>query len=260
MTDDIDLAPDEEPEEHEELITNPLKRIAMVIFSPGLVFRSLAAKRSRLDWIVPLCLSILCALVVMNAGYGYIRNDQHNAVVKRVENMKNLTEEQKTTQIAQAEKMLNSSAGFGRIAANVSAVLGNVIFLSLMALVMQAVTGLVLNGSLSFIEGFCIAALSTMVQIASLVVKIPLIFYFESFTQATLSLGFLFPENMQSSFLVRMLNFDLFTIWYLIVLSIGMSVFVKTTLAKAFVPMAALFVVVRIAAAAISMALGGLTG
>ena len=55
--------------ESEALIVNPLKRVAMVIFSPRLVFESLSVKSTRLDWILPLGLSLLFSITVLNAGY-----------------------------------------------------------------------------------------------------------------------------------------------------------------------------------------------
>jgi len=90
------------------------------------------------------------------------------------------------------------------------------------------------------------------------VVKFPLLFYFESFAQAKLSLGFLFPEDVQESFLVKVIDFDLFTLWYLVILCIGMSVFAKTSLKKALLPMTAVWIVYRIAATAVTGVVSGI--
>ncbi len=260
MYDEIDRDVKEEDVESDELISNPLKRIVMVIFSPILTFQSVAAKRSMLDWMLPLGLTLLFSLIVVNAGYDFIRNDQHNAVIQRIEKNTKLTEEQKSAQIEQIEKYLNTAAGFSKIMVNVSTVLGKIIFLVIIALIMQAVTVFVLHGHLTFNDAFSIGALGSMISMVGMIVHIPLIYYFESFSQATLSLGFLFPEDIQETFIVKFIDFDLFSLWYLVVLCIGMSVFAKTSLGKALIPMTVLFVVFRFVATAFSVGLGGIGG
>jgi hypothetical protein len=44
---------------------------------------------------------------------------------------------------------------------------------------------------------------------------------------------------------MKAIDFDLFTLWYLVILCIGMAVFAKTTLTKTFIPMAAIWVAYR---------------
>ena len=63
---------------------------------------------------------------------------------------------------------------------------------------------------------------------------------------------------MQESFIVKLLDFDLFTLWYLVIISIGMAVFVKTSLKKTLVPMAVLWIAYRIATQVITGLMGGL--
>ncbi len=258
---------DEQPEapvgenpddEREELIANPLKRMAMVIFSPKLVLESVAAKSTRWDWILPLCLSLVISLLVVNIGYDYLKNDQIEAARNRIENNTKLTDEQKTAALGQIDAQIEKMAGFTHIMMNVSSVVGLFMFLAVIALVMRAVAAFMLHGRMSFRDAFTVCALGSVISMAGSVIKVPLIFYFESFAQAKLSIGFLFPEEMQESFIVKLLDFDLFTLWYLVIISIGMAVFVKTSLKKALVPMAVLWIAYRIATQVITGILGGL--
>jgi hypothetical protein len=244
--------------ESEPLIVNPLKRVAMVIFSPRLVFESLSVKSTRLDWILPLGLTLLFSITILNAGYEYLRNDQIEAGIKRIEQNKKLTAEQKSAQIEQVNKYMEKMAGFTHIMVNVSAVIGAFAVLVIIALIMQAFTAFILHGHLTFVNAFKIGALGSMVSLVGLVVKLPLLYYFESFAQAKLSIGFLFPEDLQESFLVKVIDFDLFTLWYLVILCIGMSVFAKTSLKKALIPMTAVWLLYRIAAEAVSVGLSGI--
>ena len=243
--------------ESEELIVNPLKRVAMVIFSPRRVFKSLSVKSTGFDWILPLGLSLLFTIIILNAGYEYIQNDQVESVIKRIEQNTKLTEEQKSAQIEQVNKQMEKMSGFTRIMVNVSAVIGSFVVLVIIALVMQVITAFLLHGHLAFGNAFKIGALGSMVSLVGLVVKIPLLYSLESFAQAKLSIGFLFPEDLQETFMVKILDFDLFTLWYLVIICIGMSVFAKTSLKKALIPMTAVWIVYRIAAVVVS---GGLSG
>ena len=244
--------------ESEELIFNPLKRVAMVIFSPRRVFKSLSVKSTRLDWILPLGLSLLFTIIILNAGYEYIQNDQINSVIKRIEQSTKLTEEQKSAQIEQVNKQMEKMSGITHIMVNVSPVFGAFAALAVIALVMQGIAALVLHRHLTFGDAFKIGALGSMVSLVGLVVKIPLLYSLESFAQAKLSIVFLFPEDLQETFMVKVIDFDLFTLWYLVILCIGMSVFAKTSLKKALIPMTVLWIVFRVATVAVSGMLSGI--
>ncbi len=245
-------------EESEELIASPLKRVAMVIFSPRLVFESLVVKSTRWDWILPLCLSLLVSLCVVNVGYDYIRNDQIEAATNRIENNTKLTDEQKSAQMEQITKYMEKMSGFTHIMANVSIVVGTFFALAVIALVMRAVAAFMLHGRLTFRDAFVICTLGSMISLVGTVIRIPLMFSLESFAQAKLSIGFLLPENMQESFLVKLIDFDLFTLWYLIIISIGMCVFAKTSLKKTLIPMAMLWFVYHVATQLISSGMSGM--
>ncbi len=253
-----DKAPD--PEEDTEVIASPLKRTAMVIFSPQLVFESLRASSSRLDWIIPMTLSVLFSLALVNIGRPFLMNDQMEAAVERIENNTNLTEDQKTAALNQVKEGMENMAGFTTVMTNVGAVVGAFVAVAVIALIMKAVVAVSLHGILTFGAGFTIAALASMVTLLGGVVRLPLIFYFESFKQSALSLGFFFPEDLRDSFLVKLVDFDLFTLWYLIVISIGMAVFAKSSVKKALIPMAGLWLVYRAGVTAVSIWMGGLGG
>jgi hypothetical protein len=260
MPDEPTEAPAEETgdEESESLIVNPLKRVAMVIFSPRRVFRSLSVKTTRLDWILPIGLSLFLTVIVMNMGYRFIQNDQMEAISAKIEKNTKLSEEQKSAQITQMRGQMEKMSGVTHIMVNVSAFFGVFAALAVIALIMQGVAAFILHSRIAFGDAFKIGALGSMVSLVGLIVKIPLLYLYESFAQAKLSIGFLFPEEMQETFLVKILDFDLFTVWYLVVLCIGMAVFAKTSLAKALVPMSVLWMVYRIAAVLISSAFSGI--
>jgi hypothetical protein len=243
---------EETASEPEEFILNPWKRVAMVIFSPQRVYEGLRVKSSRLDWIVPLVFTMVLGLFIVNAWRQYLENDQIAAVTAQIEKNTSLTEEQKTARLAQTREGMENAAGFTRIMSNVGVVIGGIAVLAVIALVMKILAGVFLHGRLAFGDAFRIAALGSMVSFLGGLIKIPLIIYFESFQEATLSLGILFPEEVRDAFFLKVLNFDLFTLWYLVLLGIGMAVFLRSSLQKTLVPLAVVWMVYRIAAIALS--------
>ena len=244
--------------DEDELIESPLKRVLMVLFSPRLVYESLSKKSGKLDWIIPITLTLLFALIIINSGYEFLQNDQHEAAISRIENMTKLTEEQKADGIERIEKQMESMAGIKRSLGNIFAVIGVFVHLLFMALVMMAVVRVVLDGKLTFDNAFKIGALGSMTSAVGSVLKLPLMFYHESLMQAKMSLGLLFPEGMEESFIVKLVDIDIFILWYVIIISIGMSVFSKKSLSKALIPMVLLWFVFRVAITSISGVLSGL--
>jgi hypothetical protein len=62
---------------------------------------------------------------------------------------------------------------------------------------------------------------------------------------------------MEELFIVKVLDIDLFFLWYLIILCIGMAVFAKKSLIKALIPVLVLMLVIQIAVVFIAGAVRG---
>ena len=76
-----------------------------------------------------------------------------------------------------------------------------------------------------FKQMFTAAVLGSLINIPGAIVKVPLMFLKETAKVST-SLGLMLPVEMEEGFLVRLLNhIDFFTIWSLVVMAIGFSVF-----------------------------------
>ncbi len=246
--------------ENEKYIENPLKRAFMVLFSPRRVFESVAKQSGNLDWIIPITLSIVFALLFINTGFDYIRNDQIIAAIEKIESNTNLSEEQRSAQIEQVEKALEKMKGASRVISNAAVVIGSFVSISVIALAMLAITNLMLHAELSFGNAFKIGALGSMTGLVGTVVRLPLVFYLESVSQAKLSLVSFLPEEMSEAFLFKIFDFDVFTLWYAIIISIGMAVFAKTTFSKTFIPVFVMWLIYRASAISLSGVLSGLGG
>lgn len=76
-----------------------------------------------------------------------------------------------------------------------------------------------------FIEMFAVAVFGSLINIPGAILKVPLMFLKET-SKVSTSLGLMLPAEMDTGFLVRLLNhIDFFTIWSLVVMAIGFSVF-----------------------------------
>ncbi len=264
MTEEIEVARDDDLNdidddfEEEELIESPLKRVLMLIISPQLVYKSLLVKSGKLDWIIPVALYILASFMLINIGKDYIRNDQVELTVKRIEKNTKLSEEEKAARIEQIQQVMEKMAGFQYVIANVSTVIGTFAWLLVVALTMMAVTRWILYENLVFGDAFKIGALGTVITMVGSLVRLPVIIYLESFAQAKLSIGSIFPEGIEDNFLMKLIDIDIFMLWYVIIISIGISVFAKKSLLRALIPMLIIWFVFRIVSISITGALSGL--
>lgn len=77
----------------------------------------------------------------------------------------------------------------------------------------------------NFKQMFTAAVYGSLIGIPGAIIQVPLMFIKETAKVST-SLGLILPAEMEEGFLVRLLNhIDLFTIWSLVVMAIGFSVF-----------------------------------
>ncbi|MBN1291405.1 MAG: YIP1 family protein [Candidatus Latescibacteria bacterium] len=249
---------DDVDDETEEYIENPLKRAFLVYFSPTHVYKSLAVKSSKLDWIIPLTLSLLLSLFLLNVGYEYLQNDNTEARIKRIENNTTLSDEQKSQTIDRLNETMGKMVGIQRIMINVSAVIGTIVWALVIALVIMLISKVLFEKTIAYGDAFKIGALGSMTTLLSSIVKLPLIFYFESFSRAKTSLGLLLPEGMEEGFLVKLIDIDIFLLWYVIIISIGMSVFANSSIKKAFISLLLLWLVFRIVVISISGSLSSM--
>ena len=231
--------------EDEELIDSPVKRALMVLFSPGLVYKSLSVKSSKLDWIIPITLSIVFTLIFVNTSFEYIINDQQAAAMQRIENNTKLSEEQKTAQLEQTEQYMEKLVGVQRVTGNIGSVFGVFGSILLIALIIKIISKLVLHRTLLYGDAFRICALGGMTSLVGTIVRMPLVFYLESVAQAKVSLKFLFPESMEDTLVATFLDIDIFLLWYIIIICIGMSVFAQTPLRKALIPVGIIWLVIH---------------
>jgi hypothetical protein len=223
---------------------NVVQRIMGVFFSPKKVFEYLREKPS---WLVPFML--ICVIAVISNIL--VRDFAIQEQIERVQMSQQLTDEQKDQIV---ENMQKSATG-GR--AMVGTILTPV-FILIMLIVVSALFlfsgNTIFGGQACFGQVLGMYAHAGLIAIPAAIVKIPIMLIKQS-TKVQTSLAAVMPSGTEQSLLYRLLaKVDIFTIWELILVIIGISVIYRFTNKKA----ATLVLVLWAIWIAISLALGSL--
>ncbi|KPJ60572.1 MAG: hypothetical protein AMJ46_06150 [Latescibacteria bacterium DG_63] len=209
-----------------------------VLFSPQEVFQGLDKRPS---WFAPVLICVVvAALSSWIIFYPITVPEQRQQMEERFE-QQGMTEEQleRATQFFDSNIMI------------LIAVLSPVILIPLAILIVSAVLhfvcGLILGGQTTFSRTFALMAYSSMVLLPGAIVKVPLQLVKKT-TQVHAGLGLLLaaPES-SSSFGYRFsYNFlaqvDVFNIWEIILIAIGISVMFKFSRQKSYYTMGVLWI------------------
>ncbi len=231
-----------------------LSNIINTYISPGKVFETV----KNFDWkkaIIPLLilavLGVISYWVIQDLAddYGYEK------AVSVIENMDRLTDEQKVEQIAKIEERMDGP----QITSWISSGLGGPITVFFMALIALLVGNTFMGGSAKYGQLLNITAWAFMINILETIVKIPLMLNKWSLEVYT-GLGVL-GIGEKGSFINSLLaGIDIFAIWRIILMAIGMGIIYNKKTRPYAVGMLIAWFVLKIIGAGISSFLGGVTG
>lgn len=198
---------------------NPALRFINIFISPRETFESL--KGSKWAWIVPVILVFLVGMAVYPIIKDIVIEDQ----VYRLENnkwMQNLPESQRQEIIENTRESMESPPpwqyGIGIVWTAAMALIG--------AAVLLLIASVILGGEARFWDMVNVYAFSALVGIPETLVKTFLI-KMKGTTDVRTSLAILLPSDENMSFLYFFLNkIDIFSIWMLALLVIGINVHV----------------------------------
>jgi uncharacterized membrane protein (DUF106 family) len=202
------------------------QRVTGVFTSPRKVFESL---RSHPVWLDVLILYIVVGVFTFIPMQPIIQREAMENARERIASAE-LSEEQKTEAIERQEgimsKMLSVPAGIATVL-----IVSPIMFL-FWALVVWFVYGFMIGGQLTFGQAFAAVSHLALIQLLGGLVKLPLILAKGSMYVAT-SLALVLPEADPSSPAWAALNaFDIFTIWILITMAIGMVALARVSPGK----------------------------
>lgn len=214
-----------------------VKRMVGVFVSPGATFEAVRARVSVADWLVPLILVMIVGTVSVYMLTPLM--DEMNAALKDA------------GEHAQA---------IGRMSTVIGAAFGVAIMLFVIAAILLGLARLVLGGETTYRHVLAVSSYSSLVNIPSAIVTIPLMIAKESM-EVQVGLGLLLPDSMAESFLASFLNtLSVFSVWQYALTAIGLGIVSGISTKKAAIGVFVLFILYALGAAALqgwSKGLGG---
>ncbi len=192
-----------------------VKRMVGVIFSPGETFASVNRCVKNTDWLIPLIVGAVVALVALQLTMPVIE-EMTRARLEQVAEEKEMSE-------AQQQKMLEMTQMMSGIGARVAAVVMVFVVALVLALVLMAMTNYIMGGEATFKKALAVTSYSSIIGIPAAIVMVPLILARGSI-EVQFGPGLFLPDGMSGTYLYSLLSYiNLFTIWQIAVVCIGMG-------------------------------------
>ncbi len=221
-------------------------KVFNVFFEPRKVFESLKIKPT---WLVAFIIIAILGIGFFYTTYPYIMQQQ----VERIRDNDKIPEEQKQVII---EKMTENT--HPPVWQLFLAPLGAIVTLVIVAAILFFVFNVILGGDSSFRRVFSVYCYSSLIAIPSMIVKYPLIMIKKDINVQT-SLALLLSADSKNSFFYSVLaSFDIFSVWQLILVSMGMGLLYKYSTKKAFTTVLVLWIIWILAKSSLSSLFGGM--
>lgn len=214
-----------------QLQLSSMAKIAGIFLDPRRTFESLVIKP---DFIVPLILVVLISLVFTIVAWPVIEKESIEAQRTIMED-RGLSEEQIESAIRTQKEM---GKYFGYIGAPISVIISTLIISGILLFMGNVLIG----GASKFKNVLSIFAYSSLIDIPSYTIKLILVMNKGTLKVYT-SLALFFPQSAEDTMLFKLAAvFDIFVIWQVIVISIGMAALYKCTTQKALTLVGTLFI------------------
>jgi hypothetical protein len=224
-------------------------RVLGVIFSPRATYADVAAR--------PRILGVLAVVIVVlvAATYIFLSTDvgQQAVLAQQVQQMESFGRTVDDAAYARIQQMAPYSKYF--------AAGGQLVSLPIMALIVAGIAFGVFNAAMgsdaTFKQVYAIVAHSGVILIVQSLFSLPIAYARETMSGAT-NLAVFFPFLDESSFAARLLgSIDLFIIWWIVSLSIGLGVLYKRRTGPIATTILSVYVVIGLVIAAVKTALAG---
>ena len=191
-----------------------LQRIINVFAAPS---KSFAAVRENPRWIAPTVLVLLLSLIMTIYIARAIQKEQHEKMVTQMED-RGLDQEQIDSAIERINSPVMKYVMYG------SALIGGLAVILVMGGVWLFVARTLLGGTTTYKHMLEVVSLSMLIPSVGMLLKAP-IMRFKETMNVHFSLATFMPDSARESFIYKFLmNTDLFNIWYIGVLCIGIAV------------------------------------
>ena len=230
----------------EEKTLGGASKIINLFFEPKKVFASLKIKPT---WLVPFIIVAILGIGSFYFTYPLMMKQQ----VEKIRENEKIPDKQKQKII---ETMTEKD--HPPLWQLPFAPVGTLLVFAILAAVLFFVFNVLLGGDSTFRRVFSVFCYSSLIGIPSMVVKFPLTIMKQDINVQT-SLALLLSADSKDTFLYRVLSgFDIFTLWQVILISIGMGVLYSYTTKKAFTVVFVLWVLLILGMSGLSSLLGGM--
>jgi hypothetical protein len=224
-------------------------RIVGVLFSPRETFANVA--------LFPRWFGVMAVSLVLFAGAqaGFLSTEvgREAAIDQQVTQMEGFG---MTVSDAQYSR-LKEQARYTPIIQGVAILLVSPVFTAVVAGLLFGVFSGALGGQATYKQVFAVLAHTSVLNIVQALVVTPLNYVRGTLSSAT-SIGVFFPMLEEGTFLSNLFGaIDLFIIWSIALMSIGLAVLYRKKTGSIFLSLVAVYAVIAIAIAAVKAALGG---
>lgn len=237
--------------------------ITGVITSPSETYETIALTPKKNYWIIPTLIYLLVSLIVT---FLILRDEQimtntmdkqkaqvEKSMQERVEKGK-MTQEQSKQAIEQAEKFMNPKSLFFQIIGYGSSATIPFMILFILSIVYLLILKM-LKANSDFSSILNVVGLAMIINVIGSIITLVLSIVMGDIS--TLSLGLVIKESMVGLKMYELLNkIDLITIWFYIVIAIGLAKTAKISSAKAFASVFGVWVLWLLLTSSIGMIFG----
>ena len=219
-------------------------RMIRVFHAPRETFESVAASRTAIDWVAPAAVSAVVAFAAAVAVMPLAMEEGAKAIQEQMQGQE-FSDEQR--------EMMEKMAGPGQAIGLVMAPAGSFVVLFISALLLLGAAKIA-GADIGYSGMLTVSAYSSLVQALKGIIVTPLMLSKKSMEVHT-GLGLLLPAEMMNSFAGRFLaGIEIFTVWQVVIVAIGISALGNVDTRKALVPVLVLTLIWLMIAAG----LGGL--
>lgn len=219
-------------------------RMIRVFHAPRETFESVAASRTAIDWVAPAAVSAIVAFAAAVAIMPLAMEEGAKAIQEQMQGQE-LSDEQR--------EMMEKMAGPGQAIGLVMAPAGSFVVLFVSALLLLGAARIA-GADIGYPGMLTVSAYSSLVQALKGIIVTPLMLSKNSMEVHT-GLGLLLPAEMMNSFAGRFLaGIEIFSLWQVAIVAVGISALGNVDTRKALVPVLVLWLIWLLIAAG----LGGL--
>jgi len=199
-------------------------RIIGTFVSPGETFASVRASSSRAEWVIPWVIAAVIATALAQWIAPISMRMGLEKQRERIEQNSSLTKEQKEAQIESIEKAMSKGAAVARISTMLVVPLASLAVLAVLSLIYLGIANFLFGGTGTYRTVMTVAAYGELIGALKGLVVTPLAVAKDSI-HVSMGPALLFPPDMEHTWAYRLAaGIDIFTIWYLVVISIGVGV------------------------------------